>query len=158
MSFESNYPQLIQFLSYFIVGVWNTLFDFGIWQTLVILIKPNSKFSNLLEKYKLNRYSFAHATAFLIASFVSYFLNKYFVFANSENKSSASFPLFMLVSFFSLGITTFYVNFMTKNEAVLRIAAKNKYVHKFWPQFAKITAALISLFTNFFGYKFMVFI
>jgi putative flippase GtrA len=158
MYFISLPPSIIQFLTFLIIGVWNTAFDFGIWQVVSNLIKPDSKFNKKLQKLNLNRYSFAHVTAFVVANFVSYFLNRFFTF-NSQHSTDQSFTVFkfFIVSLVSLSLTTFCLNYLTKSNNVLNFNKKYKFLEKYWPQVAKLIVVVLSMFLNFFGYKYLVF-
>ena len=151
--------ELRRFLTFAIIGVFNTAFDFILWHRLVKFVKPDSALEKAILSLKLNKYSFAQGLAFIIANIVSYFLNRNFTFFDSKvGSTSKSMGAFFMVSLFSLSISVITMNFLTKNERVLAWSKTlPKPLASRWSIIAKLIIAPITLTTNFVGYKLFAF-
>ncbi len=156
---DLNILELQRIITFILIGVFNTLFDLVIWQSIVKSIKPDSDLEQFILKIKLNKYSFAQAIAFILANIGSYFLNSTFTFFDSKTSaSSRSVGVFFLVSVFSLSISVLMMNILTKNQHILELSQKlPKPLATRWALVAKLMVAPITLTTNFIGYKFFVF-
>jgi putative flippase GtrA len=153
-----NSLEIQRFITYVLVGIFNTGFDFVIWYTIVKNIKDDSKLEKTIKRLKLNKYSFSQSIAFVIANFVSYFLNRYLTFFDSKaGNNTKTIGSFFIVSLFSLSISVLLMNFLTKNKFILDITAKYPLISKKWPIIAKLMVAGVTMVTNFVGYKVFVF-
>jgi len=159
MFLDSLLPEMRRIVTFVLIGVFNTGFDFILWHNIVKFVKPDSAFEKFIYKIKLNKYSFAQGLAFVIANIVSYFLNRNLAFFDSKVTSTTkTMGSFFLVSLFSLAISVTFMNFMTKNETVLAFAEKLPGpIRKRWPIVAKLSIAIVTMTTNYLGYKIFVF-
>lgn len=122
------------------------------------MISDGSRVDRLIGRIGLNKFSFAHGEAFIVANIGSYFLNRTFTFAGEPiEDTSRSIGAFFAVSAFSLVISVLLINFLTINQAVLSFSRTNKYLEKYWPTIAKFLSIFVTLITNFIGYKFLAF-
>lgn len=142
MSFNSK--ELIQFLIYAVIGVWNTVLDFALFWLFINLFDRLKWPKNFI----LNKTVSAHCLSFIIANVQSYFLNKTFAFAGSKN--DGGFLLFFLVSCFTLGVSSSALYLITKGQPKDKINKKRAFI-------GKIVASAISMIVNYLGYKFIVF-
>lgn len=128
-----------QFIKFCIVGITNTgldfiFFNFLIWTTGI---------------YKGGWLGLLNFISFGFISVISYFLNKFWTF---KKKELSSFLNFFLISLIGCLINTSIVYFITTF-----IPPFFDISQLLWVNIAKLLAAVISLFWNFFGYKFLVF-
>ncbi|OWK27358.1 MAG: hypothetical protein US76_03950 [Parcubacteria group bacterium GW2011_GWA2_38_13b] len=134
---------IFQFFRFVAVGLLNTGIDFGILNILVW-------FFGIAIGWPVAVFNIV-ATG--IAMVNSYFLNKYWAFKKTEKNNTAKEGfLFVIFTFLGMGINTgavyCFVNFFDPlfgiNETL-------------WLNLGKIFATVLSLFWNFFWYKFIVF-
>ncbi|PKL72188.1 hypothetical protein CVV26_02660 [Candidatus Kuenenbacteria bacterium HGW-Kuenenbacteria-1] len=128
-----------QFLKFSIVGIINTGLDLVFFNFLILATGI----------YKGGWLGVLNFIAFSLATVNSYFLNKFWVF---KKKELSSFSNFFLISLISCVINTSIVysvaTFVSPFFGVSQLL---------WINIAKLLAIFISLFCNFFGYKFWVF-
>jgi putative flippase GtrA len=99
--------ELAKFLRFALVGVVNTCTDLGIFGLLVrILEKIN------LPKIKKYHVVIAHITSFLCANLVGFILNSKFTF--NDSSKSANWFTYLIVSLFSLAISTSLIHVFSK--------------------------------------------
>jgi len=117
---------LAQFVKFCIVGLGNTIIDYGVYLFFSRLIGLHFLFSNIL--------------AILTAMTFSFFANKYWTFENFENKIKSQYAKFFLIGavYFILNNAIFYfcVNYLLIYDLL-----------------AKIIAIAIGLFWNFIANK-----
>ncbi|MCX6745860.1 MAG: GtrA family protein [Candidatus Parcubacteria bacterium] len=102
-----------QFVKFCLVGVLNTLIDFGVYLF----------FSRWLGLY----YLFANFISVIVAMTFSFFLNKYWTFQNSEKKIKSQYLKFALVNlvYFLLYNVIFFclVNYLNVYDLGAKVAA-----------------------------------
>lgn len=132
-------PILWQIAKFAIVGVLNTIMDFGILNFLILLTGIVSGVWIIIM----------NATSFTVSIFNSYYWNKEWVF---PSRKEAHFLTFFLVTLIGLGLNTGIVFVLTT------------YVPPFfgfsatiWANIAKVLATGVSLIWNFGAYKLVVF-
>ena len=135
-------PHTRQVIIFGIIGVWNTLLDFGVFLflTWVFGIEPESSW--ILA---------ANTTSFTIAATNSYLLNKYFTFGSKKAVNHKEFGLFVTVSIIGLLINNAILSVVVQAGSTLTmpdIALSG---------IAKILATGGTMVSNFLGYKFLVF-
>ena len=130
-----------QIAKFGIVGVLNTLMDWGVLNALMFL---SGVYAGLA-------YSGFKAISFGIAIVNSYLWNKYWTFESGTNRDN-EFAKFLIISvigaFINIGIASLIVNF---------IAPFGGLSLPVWANIAAAAATAISMIWNFSGYKFVVF-
>ena len=151
--------EIQRYLTFGIIGVFNTIFDYILWHNLVKFVKPDSELEKFILKLKLNKYSFSQGLAFVITNIVSYFLNRNFTFYDSKvTNASKSMGAFFLVSLITISVSVLVMNTLTKNEKILAWSKTlPKPLASRWPIIAKLIIAPITLTINFIGYKIFAF-
>ncbi|NJK71409.1 MAG: hypothetical protein HC932_04125 [Thermales bacterium] len=144
--------KFVRFLVFGIIGIWNTLFDLGLfWSGMTILSKIGIK-----ETQKLA--PIANIFSFLTSNIVSYYLNSNFTWKDSSN--SKGFLPYLIVTLISLAVSTILISFFTKPKYFDIFQKSYKTFSINQKQYALIIKLLtvgISLFINFFGYQTFVF-
>lgn len=161
--------EIIRFLVFSSIGVFNTVLDIGSWNLLYRLFNRRNVKINI-GFIKISNYLIAHTFSFGISAISSYILNSVFTFSDSTgNKFDLNkFYSFFGVTLFTFGITSMVLYFLTEKNFSLRanlflgqiekiIGIKEGFISRKWPTIAKITTVIISTFTNYLGYKFLVF-
>lgn len=139
---SARLPILIQITKFGVVGVANTVVDFGV---LNYLSAVQHVFSGL-ALIPLNMISF---TAAVINS---YFWNKYWTFkAGSGADASKQFAEFIIVSVIAVFLNSGLVYLLTLIPPFGGLSGQ------VWLNISKAAATAISLIWNFIGYKFVVF-
>ena len=150
-----NLELVVQLTLFFVVGVWNTLFDFSIFW---ILLRVGKSFKSTI--IQSNVAVFAHMSSFLVANIVSYFLNRTFTFSSSGE--DRGIVLYAMVSILSLGISTSAMYLLTNKyrgifeRGLSRLPFVRSHIKRI-PTLAKLVATALSMVSNFLGYKFIVF-
>jgi putative flippase GtrA len=151
--------ELIQVAKFGLVGVWNTIFDLTIY---FILYKTLKKFLKD-EKRVIKIETLAHMISFMCANLVSYQLNSRFTFRASENGVSKFVPYF-LISILSLGLSSVIINYLAKSEffeytkkQFATITTKYSLTKSHYAILIKVSAVVIVMAVNYFGYKYVVF-
>lgn len=134
-------PIIIQIAKFGVVGVANTVIDFGI---LNYLSASRHVFSGL-ELVSLNIISFS------VAVINSYFWNKHWTFKAKEGKAGKQFIEFITVSVVAIFINSGAVYLITLIPPIGGVS------EQLWLNISKLTATILSLAWNFVGYKFVVF-
>lgn len=132
-------PILLQVARFALVGVLNTIMDFGILNFLILLTGITGGLGIILM----------NATSFSTSIVNSYFWNKEWVF---PTRKGASFITFFLVTLVGLGVNTAIVFIMTTFMSPAFGVSPG-----LWANIAKALATGVSLFWNFAGYKIIVF-
>jgi putative flippase GtrA len=132
----------MQFMRFAIVGIFNTLIDFGSLNGLLWL-------NGYPVGWRLLLYN---ALAFILASGNSYVLNKRWTFGDARPSSFAQIGLFFVLTSIGLLINCAVVYLLTFSDwsplAVSTIV---------WVNLAKVAATLASLIWNFCSYRWWVF-
>jgi len=131
-----------QIAKYLIVGVLNTLVDFGVLNLLIYLTNIAAGFG----------FSVFKAISFIVAVINSFFWNKYWTFENKEAGLGSQFVKFFIVSTF-----VFFLNVLTATLVVNVIGPQGGIGAKIWANIGAAAASLVSFAGNFLGYKLLVF-
>ena len=116
-----------------VVGVFNTLIDFALFNLLVLLLSRPDGLALLA----------CNATAFLAANLCSYFGNRSWTFAKSTPASLKEYAAYLAISLVGLLL----------NTLVLWLATGG-VVESFWQlNLAKAGATVVSMGWNFLGYR-----
>jgi putative flippase GtrA len=139
----SRVPPLFEFSKFAVVGVLNSGVDFGILNLLMLITGVSSGRGFLAFK----------SVSVTLGVLNSYLWNKYWTF-NTSNSADArrEFMAFMVVTLIAVG-----VNVAGADVIVNVIGAPVGVSAKLWANVGAISGAGLTLFTNFFGYKFFVF-
>ncbi|MBI5079396.1 GtrA family protein [Candidatus Wolfebacteria bacterium] len=141
-AFLSRYLAVIyQIAKFGVVGVLNTLMDWGILNALMFLSGIYLGFA----------YSGFKAVSFVIATINSYLWNKHWTFESGTSRDN-EFVKFLAVSvvgaFINIGIASSIVNFITPFGGISLPV---------WANIGAAMATVVSMVWNFSGYKFFVF-
>jgi len=137
-------PSLFEFSKFAVVGVLNSGVDFGILNLLMLITALSSGAAFLAFK----------SISVTLGVINSYLWNKYWTFNTSNSAADArrEFMAFMVVTLIAVG-----VNVAGADVIVNVIGAPAGFSTKLWANIGAISGAGLTLFTNFFGYKFFVF-
>ena len=136
-------PSLFEFSKFAVVGVLNSGVDFGILNFLMLLTGVSSGAGFLAFK----------SVSVTLGVINSYLWNKYWTFKTSNSADARrEFMAFMVVTLIAVG-----VNVAGADVIVNVIGAPAGFSTKLWANIGAISGAGLTLFTNFFGYKFFVF-
>lgn len=119
-----------QFMRFCVVGIINTIIDYGVYLF----------FSRSIGLF----YLYANILAILVAMTFSFFANKYWTFGNFENKLKSQYTKFFLIGviYFILYNSIFYLSII------------NLHIYDL---LAKVIAIAIGLFWNFIANKYWTF-
>lgn len=135
-------PVIWQFAKFGLIGVLNTLLDFGVLNFLSYLTKVYSGSTLIL----LNVF------AFLAANINSYFWNKSWTFSSRSRNVAAEFGRFLIVSIIGFGINSLILWLLTSLMHPLAGISP-----QLWENIAKLAATVVYTIWNFIGYKLIVF-
>lgn len=136
-------PSLFEFSKFAVVGVLNSGVDFGILNLLMLITGMSSGAGFLAFK----------SVSVTLGVINSYLWNKYWTFKTSNAADARrEFMAFMVVTLIAVG-----VNVAGADVIVNVIGAPTGFSTKLWANIGAISGAGLTLFTNFFGYKFFVF-
>jgi len=136
-------PSLFEFTKFSLVGVLNSGVDFGILNTLIL-------FTGMASGGAFVGFKSISVTLGVINSYV---WNKFWTFDASKSADSRrEFAAFLLVT-----VAAVAVNVLGADVIVNVVGAPRGVGLKLWANFGAISGAGLTLFTNFFGYKFFVF-
>jgi putative flippase GtrA len=139
----SRVPSLFEFSKFAVVGVLNSGVDFGILNLLMLITSLSSGAAFLAFK----------SVSVTLGVINSYLWNKYWTFNTSTSADARrEFMAFMVVTLIAVG-----VNVAGADVIVNVIGAPAGFSTKLWANIGAISGAGLTLFTNFFGYKFFVF-
>jgi len=128
-----------QLAKFGIVGVFNTIMDFGLLNFLILITGIVSGTWMIVM----------NATSFSLSIFNSYYWNKEWVF---PSRKQARFSTFFVLTLIGLGLNTGIVFvFTTYIPPILNLSPI------LWANIAKVLATGVSLFWNFGAYKLIVF-
>lgn len=132
----------MQFMRFAIVGIFNTVIDFGALNGLL-----------WLNGYPVGwRLLLFNALAFILASCNSYLWNKHWTFGDERSTSLSQVGLFFLLTLFGLLINCTVVYLLTfPGWSPLTVSTV------VWVNLAKVAATLASLIWNFCSYRWWVF-
>ena len=130
-----------QFAKYGLIGVLNTLLDFGILNFLSYLTK-------IYQGFWLIVFNFF---AFFAANINSYFWNRYWTFEKTDRAKTQEFFKFFIVSVIGFLLNSFILWSITSVSPMFNLSAPQ------WENVAKALGTIAYLLWNFFGYKIFVF-
>jgi putative flippase GtrA len=138
-------PSLFEFSKFSVVGVLNSGVDFGVLNSLILITGVATGTGFLAFK----------SISVTLGVINSYLWNKYWTFQVEVLESSAARR--ELVAFLTVTLAAVAVNVAGADVIVNVIGAPRGISAKLWANVGAISGAGLTLFTNFFGYKFFVF-
>jgi putative flippase GtrA len=141
--FARRVPSFFEFTKFSVVGVLNSGVDFGILNSLMLLTGVASGSGFLGFK----------SISVTLGVINSYIWNKYWTFSAAKSPGARR----ELVSFMVVTLIAVGVNVEGADVIVNVIGAPSGISSKLWANIGAISGAGLTLFTNFFGYKFFVF-
>jgi putative flippase GtrA len=136
-------PSFFEFTKFSVVGVLNSGVDFGILNSLMLITGLASGAAFLGFK----------SISVTLGVINSYIWNKYWTFGAVKSSGARR----ELVSFMVVTLIAVVVNVAGADIIVNVIGAPSGISSKLWANIGAISGAGLTLFTNFFGYKFFVF-
>jgi len=137
-----NKIKIYQFIRFVIVGIFNTILDLVVLNLLVYIFSISDPLS----------FSICKGVSFIVALVNSYFMNKYFTFAQKEttNKNFYVFVIFSLVGLIvniSISSLTFYLlGFYSSTLSIALVTT-----------LSGMTGSAFGMLINYFNYSFFVF-
>jgi putative flippase GtrA len=138
-------PSLFEFSKFSVVGVLNSGVDFGVLNSLILLTGLASGGAFLAFK----------SISVTLGVINSYLWNKYWTFQTDVSDAGAARR--ELIAFMLVTLAAVAVNVAGADLIVNVIGAPHAVSAKVWANVGAISGAGLTLFTNFFGYKFFVF-
>jgi putative flippase GtrA len=136
-------PSLFEFTKFSLVGMLNSGVDFGILNSLILV-------TGMASGWAFVGFKSISVTLGVINSYV---WNKFWTFDASKSADSRrEFAAFLVVT-----VAAVAVNVLGADVIVNVIGVPRGVSPKLWANFGAISGAGLTLFTNFFGYKFFVF-
>jgi len=136
-------PSLFEFSKFAVVGVLNSGVDFGILNFLMLLTGVSSGGGFLGFK----------SISVSLAVINSYAWNKYWTFDAAKSAGARR----ELIAFMAVTVVAVVLNIVGADIIVNVIGAPHGFSAKLWANIGAISGAGLTLFANFFGYKFYVF-
>ncbi len=131
-----------QFAKFGLIGVLNTLLDFGVLNFL----------SYVTKVYSGSTLVILNVFAFLAANINSYFWNKSWTFHSRSRSGAGEFGKFIVVSIIGFVINSAILWFLTS-----LIKPFSGVSPQLWENLAKLVATVVYTIWNFVGYKLIVF-
>lgn len=138
-------PSFFEFSKFAVVGVLNSGVDFGVLNSLILLTGLASGVAFIAFK----------SISVTLGVINSYLWNKYWTF--QVDTSDAGAARREMVAFLVVTLAAVAVNVAGADVIVNVIGAPRGVSAKLWANVGAISGAGLTLFTNFFGYKFFVF-
>jgi len=138
-----KFPVIYQIAKFLLVGIFNTLVDFGVLNFFLIFVFGVT--SGAL-------YTISKIISFLVAATNSYFWNKIWTFSHKKASSVAEAGKFFLVTGIGFGINVLVASFI-----VNVIGPQFDISAKLWANLGAFIAAVVVTTWNFLGYKLVVF-
>ncbi len=136
-------PALFQFAKFAAVGALNFSIDFGVLNVLILLTGITAGLGFVIFK----------AVSVAAAIVNSYLWNKFWTFQEKETRGAAKeFLGFLVVTLIGIG-----VNVGTAHLVVNVVGSRFGVTPAAWANIGAAASVVITLFWNFFGYKFFVF-
>jgi len=136
-------PSLFEFAKFALTGVLNSGVDFGVLNSLMLITGVSSGAGFVAFK----------SVSVTLGTINSYLWNKYWTFDTAKSAGARR----ELVSFLVVTLVAVGLNVAGADVIVNVIGAPRGVSTKLWANFGAISGAGLTLFTNFFGYKFFVF-
>ena len=138
-------PSFFEFSKFAIVGVLNSGVDFGVLNSLILVTGAAAGVAFLAFK----------SVSVTLGVINSYLWNKYWTFQVNVSEPGAARR--EMVAFLVVTLAAVAVNVAGADVIVNVIGAPRGVSGKLWANVGAISGAGLTLFTNFFGYKFFVF-
>ena len=137
-----------------VIGVLNTLVDWGVLALLTFLFKKYFQISSAdLMLIGLSFYTLYKSISFIVANINSYYWNKYWTFATGVlTKTKVEYLQFFIVSIIGFIINVFVASFVFKS--IHPVGGLNLDQ---WGIMGAAAGSIVGLAWNFIGYKFVVF-
>lgn len=135
-------PVIFQVAKFSAVGAFNTFFDWGVLNLLILI-------SGIAVGWG---YAVFKGISFIAANIGSYFWNKHWTFSSSEKSSVSEFG-----KFFAVSVIGFVINIAAASFVVNAIDPLYGMSAERWANVGALAATVVSLIWNFTGYKFIVF-
>ena len=147
-------PVIWQIGKFGVIGVLNTLLDWGVLAFLTFSLRSNFSIdSKDVLLIGISFYSVYKAVSFIIANINSYFWNKYWTFESAAaTKTKTEFLQFFVVSILGFAVNVGIASYIFR--AIKPLGGLN---FDQWGIIGAAVATLASLVWNFVGYKFIVF-
>ena len=139
----SRSPGLWQFVKFGLIGVSNTIINFGVYNYLINWTGTTA----FTAKIYLALFS---ALAFFAAFINSYIWNSHWAFASKQSRTVSEFEKFFLITLCGVVINSAVIFFVSKAQPMT-------ISFKLWANIANLWGSFITLFWNFIGFKFIVF-
>jgi putative flippase GtrA len=138
-------PSIFEFSKFSVVGVLNSGVDFGVLNSLILITGLASGGAFLAFK----------SISVMLGVINSYLWNKYWTFQTDVSESGAARR--ELIAFMLVTLAAVAVNVAGADVIVNVIGAPHGISTRLWANVGAFSGASLTLFTNFFGYKFFVF-
>lgn len=135
-------PVIFQVAKFGVVGVLNTLVDFGVLNIFIAVFSISAGMW----------YSVFKAASFIVAAINSYVWNKFWTFESKEKANTKEATSFFIVS--AIG---FLINVISASVVVNVITPFGGASSLIWANIGALVGTLLGLAWNFVGYKFFVF-
>lgn len=137
-----------------VIGVLNTLVDWGVLASLIFLFRKLFKIDSVdLLFIGITFYSLYKSVSFIVAVINSYYWNKYWTFAQGAvQKSKNEFLQFLAVS-----VVGFIINVGVSSYIFGAISPLGELNNDQWGIVGAAIGSALGLIWNFVGYKFIVF-
>jgi putative flippase GtrA len=135
-AYSNSYFNSSQLLRFTVVGILNTLIDFGVLNALIGMLGVRGGIAILV----------CNAVAFLAANLCSYFCNRSWTFARTASASFKEYAAYFGISLVGLLLNSLVLWLLTGGV-----------VEGFWQlNLAKVGATLVSMVWNFCGYRLLL--
>ena len=139
----SRGPSLFEFSKFALVGALNSFVDFGVLNSLILITGVVTGAGFVAFK----------SVSVTLGVVNSYLWNKYWTFDSSKSGAARR----ELVAFLVVTLVAVALNVAGADVIVNVVGAPRGISTKLWANVGAISGAALTLFTNFFGYKFFVF-
>ena len=150
--------EIRSFVIFVILAVIRTIIDFVLWRILVWVFQEKSPWVKVSEKFGLNRFALAQAISFVVSAVISYVSNKEYAFGSTQDDSFWLYFKFGVVTGLGLLSSVWVIEFLTSNKYILNKIKPFPLIEKHWPVIAKLVTVGVTLFINYFGMRFWVFV
>jgi len=156
---SSVYAEIWRFVLFMGIGVFNTLFDTGIWRIGVWLLEKRPSWIAIMHRrFKINQYALAQIFSTLVAGSASFALNRTIAFADVSTQTDAwQIARFFSVTGVSMILSTLAMQFLTETNWIVAWIRPLPFIGNHWPITAKLITVAVTMITNFVGYRLFVF-
>ena len=158
--------EIERFLIFAIVGASGVVIDLSVFWALLKTVKE----IKVLKKSKIKSITVFHGISFIISNANNYIWNSTFTFSDT-NKENPSWITYFAVSIIALTVSSIFLQYFANPkfyklfrnniyEPVIKklpLLGKIKLTKNLWLLGIKAAAIIVSMFFNYFGYKYLVF-